>query len=67
MGRFGSWSPAHGLGYRAHRLVLADDARVQALLHLHELLHLGFEKPGDWDPGPLGHRFGHVLLVHLLA
>jgi hypothetical protein len=67
--RFGSCSPArapaHGLGHSAHRLVLADDALVQALLHLHELLHLTSRAGARRDAGPLRHDLGDVLLVHL--
>src|SRR5207244_1696824 len=44
--------PAHRLRYRGDRLVLADDARPERLLHLQELLALAFEHLVDRDAGP---------------
>jgi hypothetical protein len=45
IGRFGSCRPgarpAHGLGDRHDRLVLADHASVEVVLHLEQLLLLG--------------------------
>src|SRR5882724_8277576 len=58
---------AHGVGHRADRLVLADDAGEQALLHLHELLDLALEQTRDGDARPFGDGVGDVLLVDLLA
>ena len=49
----------------AHRLVMADDARVQAVLHLDQLLDLALEQARDRDAGPLADHFGDVLLVDL--
>ncbi len=70
MGRFGigeaGAGAAHGVGHGDDRLVLADDALAQALLHLDELLDLGLEQPGDGDARPLGDDLGDVLLVDLL-
>src|SRR6266540_3777559 len=47
-------------------LVLADDALVQALLHVDQLLGLALEQPRDGDPGPAGDDLGDVVLVDLL-
>ena len=57
---------AQRVGHGLHRLVLADHALVQALLHVHELLHLALQQPRDGDAGPLGHDLGDVLVVDLL-
>ena len=54
---------AHGLGDGAHRLVLADDAAGEALLHLEELLGLALEHLGDRDAGPVVERRGDVALA----
>ena len=70
IGRFGSWSPE-----RARRsafetastaVVLPDDALVQPLLHVDELLDLALEQPRDRDPGPRRDDRGDVVLVDLL-
>ena len=47
-------------------LVLADDALVQALLHVDELLDLALEHPADRDPGPARDDLGDVLGGDLL-
>ena len=52
----------HGLD----RLVLADDALVQPLLHVDELLDLALEQARDRDPRPRGDDGGDVVLVDLL-
>ena len=57
--------PPHRIGHRHDGLALADHALREALLHLHELLHLGLEEARHRDARPLGHRLGDVLLVHL--
>ncbi len=57
---------AHRVGDRGDRVVLADDALVQPLLHAQELLHLALEHPADRDPGPAGDDLGDVVLVDLL-
>ena len=54
---------ADRVGDGADRLVLADDAVVQALLHVDELLDLGLHEPADRDAGPARHDLGHVLGV----
>ena len=51
---------------RGDRLVLADDALVQALLHVDQLLGLPLEQPVDRDAGPAGDGGGDVVLVDLL-
>ena len=58
--------PADGVGHRAHRVVLADDAVVEDVLHAHELAHLALHEPAHGDAGPLGDDLGDVLLVDLL-
>jgi hypothetical protein len=50
---------------RANRLLLADDALMQALFHLEELLDFAFHQPADRNAGPLADDFGDVLLVDL--
>ena len=57
---------AQRVGDRLDRLVLADHALVQALLHVHELLDLALHQPRDGDAGPLGHDLGDVLGVDVL-
>ena len=68
IGRFGSFRPRaradHRLGHRRHRLVLADDALVQLLLQVQQLLHLAFEQLRHRDAGPAADDLGDVLLVH---
>ena len=67
IGRSGSWSPARerriALRDGADGLVLADDAVVQALLHVDELLDLGLHQAADRDAGPARHDLGDVLGV----
>ena len=48
------------------RRLLADDALVQPLLHVDELLHLALEQPVDGDLRPGGDDGGDVVLVDLL-
>ena len=70
IGRSGSCSPARerrsALGDRRDRLVLADDALVQALLHVHELLDLALEQAADRDARPARDDLGDVLGGDLL-
>ena len=54
---------ADGVGHGDDRLVLADDALVEALLHVNQLLDFAFHQPADRDVGPLGDDLGDVLLV----
>src|SRR2546430_926070 len=54
------------MGDGLDRLVLADDALVQALLEVDELLDLPLHQPGDRNAGPLRDDLGHVLRVDLL-
>ena len=52
-GRFGSCSPARArriaLATADDRLFLPDDALVQPVLHLEELLDLALHQPADGD------------------
>ena len=57
---------AQRVGDGLDRLVLADDAPVQALLHVDELLDLALQQPADRDAGPLGDDLGDVLGRDLL-
>ena len=56
----------HRLGHRRHRLVLADDALVQLVLQVQQLLHLARQQPRHRDAGPAADHRGDVLLVDLL-
>ena len=60
-------SAAERVRHRLDRDVLADDALVQALLHVHELLDLALEQAVDRDARPLRDDRRDILLVdHLL-
>ena len=48
-----------------NRVVLADDAELQPIFHLEQLLHLAFEHLGHRNAGPFGDHFGDVLGVDL--
>ena len=50
-----------------HRLVLADDALVELLFHLQQLLALALHHLGDRDAGPARDHFGDLLRAHLRA
>ena len=52
---------AQRVGDGLDRLVLADHAVVEALLHLDQLLDLALEQTADRDPGPLADDLGDVL------
>ena len=71
IGWSGSCRPARerriAFGDRAHRLVLPDDAPVQLLLEVDELLHLALHQPRDGDPRPGADDLGDVLLGDLLV
>src|SRR3982074_444855 len=57
IGRLGAWSPArapHRVRHRGDGVGLADDALVQALLHVDELLDLALEQARHGDTRPLG-------------
>ena len=56
---------ADGVGNQRHRFVLTDDALVQPLFHMDELLHFAFEHARDRDAGPLGDDLGDVFFVDL--
>ena len=60
IGRSGSCRPARerrsAFDDGLDRLVLADDALVQALLHVDELLDLALQQARDRDAGPLARR-----------
>ena len=70
IGRSGSCRPgaraAQRGGDRLDRLVLADDAFVQALLHVDQLLGLALEQAADGDAGPARDDLGDVVGVDLL-
>ncbi len=55
----------HRVGDGAHRLVLPDDALVQVLLEIEELLALALHELRDRNAGPARHHLGDVLLVDL--
>ena len=56
---------ADGVRHRVDRLVLADDALVQPLLHVQQLLDLAFEQSADRNAGPAADDLGDVLGVDL--
>ena len=58
--------PAQSVRDRLDRLVLADHALVQPLLHVDQLLGLALEQPVDRDAGPARDDGGDVVLVDLL-
>ena len=58
-------SPHDRLGNRLDGLVLADDAQVEFVLEVEQLLHFPFQKLGHGDVRPAGDHLGDVLLVHL--
>ena len=70
IGRSGSCSPARerrsARGDRLDRLVLADDAFVQALLHVEQLLGFALQQAADGDTRPAGDDLGDVVGVDLL-
>lgn len=57
---------ADGAGNRRDGLILADDALMQLVLEVDELLHLALHHLGHRDAGPGGHHLGDFLLRHLL-
>ena len=69
-GRLGSCRPgaraADGVGDRRDRLVLADDALVEPLFHLEQLLDLAFHQPVDGNVRPAADDVGDVFFVDLL-
>ena len=50
-----------------HRLVLADHALVQRILHAQQLLALGLEHAIDRNAGPARYDFGDFLVGHVVA
>ena len=54
------------IGDRLDRVVLADDASVQALLHVDQLLDLALQQAADRDAGPARDDGRDVLGVDLL-
>ena len=70
IGRFGILEPgaraAERVRDRLDRLVLADDALVQPLLHVDQLLGLALEQARDGDARPARDDRGDVVLVDLL-
>ena len=69
MGRLGSLKPGavapDGVRDQAHGFVLADDAVLQALVHLDQLLDFAFHHAGDRNAGPLGDDAGDIVFVDL--
>ncbi len=69
IGRFGSCRPgarpSERVGHGLDGLVLADDALVEPLLHVDQLLGLALEEARDWNPRPAGDDLGDVVLVDL--
>ena len=59
--------PANRVGDGRHRLVLADDAVVEALLHVQQARLLPLQHLVDGDSGPLRDDRRDVFLGHLLA
>ena len=57
---------AHGVRDRRDRFVLPDDAGVQPLFHLEQLLDFAFHQPADRDVGPAADDFRDVFLVDFL-
>ena len=57
---------ADGVGHGDDRLVLADEPRVQALLHVQQLLGLALHQAADRDAGPAADDLGDVVGVDLL-
>ena len=53
-------------GHRVDRFVLADDALVQPLFHVNQLLDLALHQPADRDVRPLADDLGDVFLVDFL-
>ena len=56
----------HRVGHRTHRLILADHALLQPLLHLDQLLDLALQQLGDRHAAPFRDHLGDILLVDLL-
>ena len=56
-----------GLGDDADGLVLSDDAAVQALIQVQELLAFALDQLGDGDTGPALDDLGDLLLRHAVA
>ena len=54
---------ADRVGDRVDRFVLADDALVQPLFHVNQLLDFAFHQPADRDVRPLADDLGDVFLV----
>ena len=57
---------AHGRGDGGDRLVLADDALVELVLEVLELVHLALHHLRDGHAGPGGHDLGDLLARDLL-
>ena len=58
-------SAAHGVGHGVNRVVLTDDAQLQAIFHLEQFLNLAFEHLRNRDAGPFRDDFGDVFGVDL--
>ena len=58
---------ANGIGDEAHRLVLADDALVQAVFHAQQLVALAFHHLGHRNAGGARDDLGDLLDADLVA
>ena len=56
---------ADGVRHGLDRLVLANDALVEPLLHLHQLLDFALDQPANRDARPAGDDLGNILAVYL--
>ena len=57
--------PHHRIGHRGDRFILADDALVQFIAQVQQLLHLAFEQLDDWNSRPSADHLGDVFLIDL--
>ena len=60
-------APADSLRDGSHRFLLVDEALVDALLHVEQLLGLSFQHLGYRDAGPVGNQPGDVLGGYLFT
>ena len=54
------------IGNCRHCIVLPDDALVQQIFKMHQLVHLSFHQSTDRNTSPLRHHFGDVFSVDFL-
>ena len=60
-------APAHGIAHGDDGLVLTDDAAVQLLLQVEQLLALALHHLRHGDARPAAHNLGDIVGGHLLA